>query len=329
MNWRDKNVLITGAGGFIGSHLTEKLVGLKANVTCFVKYNSRNDWGLLDHLPEEIRDTITVHSGDLKDPDAIRMASKEADVLFHLGALISIPYSYVNPRDSIETNILGTLNVLMAAREEQVGRVIHTSTSEVYGTAKCVPINEEHPLQGQSPYSASKIGADKIAESFHLSYRLPVSIIRPFNTYGPRQSARAVIPTIVTQVLEGNDVSLGALHTTRDLTYVSDTVDAFIRVAESRKSIGKTINIGSNFEISIGDLANKIISMINGEAGIKEDKRRLRPEDSEVERLRCDASKAKKLLGWTPKTPLEEGLNSTIEWISDNLDFYKTGIYNI
>ena len=328
MNWNKKSVLVTGAGGFIGSHLTEHLVELGANVKAFVRYNSRNDWGLLELLPKEKLDSVEVIMGDLKDADAVRHAAKNVDIIFHLGSLIAIPYSYLHPRETIETNILGALNVLMAAKENNIEKIIHTSTSEVYGTARYVPIDENHPLQGQSPYSASKIGADKIAESFYKSFDLPVAIIRPFNTYGPRQSARAVIPTIITQALTKEEIFLGSLHPTRDYTYVKDVVEGFIKVAESPKSVGEVINIGSNFEISIGDLANKIISLIGKNAEIITDSARVRPRDSEVERLWCDNTKAEKLLGWIPTISLEEGLKKTIEWILDNLTLYKPELYS-
>jgi NAD dependent epimerase/dehydratase len=328
MNWSKKSVLVTGAGGFIGSHLTEHLVELGANVKAFVRYNSRNNWGLLELLPKEKLDEIEVIMGDLKDADAVRHAAKNVDIIFHLGSLIAIPYSYIHPRETIETNILGALNVLMAAEENNIEKIIHTSTSEVYGTARYVPIDENHPLQGQSPYSASKIGADKIAESFYRSFDVPVAIIRPFNTFGPRQSARAVIPTIITQALTREKIFLGSLHPTRDYTYVNDVVEAFIKVAESHKSIGEVINIGSNFEISIGDLINKIISLMGKNAEIITDPARVRPQDSEVERLWCDNSKARRLLGWTPTTSLDEGLKKTIDWISDNINLYKPEQYN-
>ena len=323
-----KKILVTGAGGFIGSHLTERLVELGANVNAFLRYNSRNDWGLLELLTKEKLDKIEVVMGDLKDADAVRHAAKDIDIIFHLGSLIAIPYSYIHPRETIETNIIGTLNVLMAAKEHEVEKIIHTSTSEVYGTAKYVPIDEKHPLQGQSPYSASKIGADKIAESFYRSYHLPLAIIRPFNTYGPRQSSRAVIPTIITQALTKGKIFLGSLHPTRDYTYVKDTVEAFIKVAESPKSIGEVINIGANFEISIGTLAEKIISLIGKNVEIVSDSSRIRPPKSEVERLWCDNRKAMELLGWSPTTPLEEGLNKTVDWISDNIYLYKPELYN-
>jgi len=328
MNWNKKSALVTGAGGFIGSHLTEHLVELGANVKTFVRYNSRNDWGMLELLPEEKLSQIEVITGDLKDADAVRHAAKDVDIIFHLGSLIAIPYSYIHPRETIETNILGALNVLTAAKENNVEKVIHTSTSEVYGTARYVPIDENHPLQGQSPYSASKIGADKIAESFYRSFNLPVAIIRPFNTYGPRQSARAVIPTIITQALAKEKIFLGSLHPTRDYTYVKDVVEGFIKVAESPKSVGEVINIGSNFEVSIGDLANKIISLIGKNAEIVTDPVRVRPQDSEVERLWCDNTKAKRLLGWEPKTSLDEGIKKTIDWISNNTNLYKPELYN-
>ena len=327
-DWNKKNVLITGAGGFIGSYLTEHLVELGAETKAFVRYNSRNDWGMLELLPKEKLDEIEVIMGDLKDADAVRHAVEEVDIIFHLGSLIAIPYSYIHPRETIETNILGALNVLTAAKENSIEKVVHTSTSEAYGTAKYVPIDENHPLQGQSPYSASKIGADKIAESFYRSFDLPVAIIRPFNTYGPRQSARAVIPTIITQALTKEKIFLGSLHPTRDYTYVQDVVEAFINVAESPKSVGEVINIGSNFETSIGDLANKIISLVGKNTEIITDPVRVRPQDSEVERLWCDNTKAKRLLGWEPKTSLDDGLERTIEWISDNLNLYKPELYS-
>jgi len=299
-------------------------VDLKA----FVRYNSRNDWGMLEYLSPEIKDSIEVVTGDLRDYDAIRGAVKDVDVIFHLASLISIPYSYVHPRENVETNVMGTFNVLMAARDYQVEKVVHTSTSETYGTARYVPIDEEHPLHGQSPYSASKIGADKVAESFYLSYELPVATIRPFNTFGPRQSSRAVIPTIISQALTKDEIFLGSLHPTRDYTYVKDLVQGFIQVGESPKSVGEVINIGSNFEISIGDLAEKIISLIGREVKIKTDESRIRPSASEVERLWCDNSKAKKLLDWEPSMSLDDGLKETIEWISQNTDLHKTDIYN-
>ena len=329
MNWNNKTVLVTGAGGFIGSHLTEYLVDLGADVNAFVRYNSRNDWGLLELLSIEKIDKINVIMGDLRDSDAVRHASRDVDIIFHLGSLIAIPYSYTHPRETIETNVLGALNVLTAAKENNAEKFVHTSTSETYGTAQYVPIDEKHPLQGQSPYSASKIGADKIAESFYRSYDLPVATIRPFNTYGPKQSARAVIPTIITQALEREHILLGSLHPTRDYTYVKDVVEAFIKVAESPKSVGEVINIGSNFEISIGDIARKIISLIGKNVKILSDSARTRPPKSEVERLWCNNAKAKELLKWEPKTSLDEGLKETITWVSSNMNLYKSGLYTI
>jgi len=327
MNWNKKTVLITGAGGFIGSHLTERLVNLGATVKAFVRYNSRNNWGLLELLSKEKLNEIEVILGDLKDSDAIRRITKDVDMIFHLGALIAIPYSYISPRETIETNIMGTFNIMTAAKENQVGKVIHTSTSEVYGTARYVPIDENHPLQGQSPYSASKIGADKITESFFYSYDLPVTIIRPFNTYGPRQSARAIVPTIITQALTQNKIYLGSTYPTRDLTYITDTIRGFIKIAESPKSIGETINIGSNYEISIDELAKKITEMINPKIKIITTTQRIRPKRSEVERLFVDNSKAKKLLNWKPKVNLNNGLKKTIDWISKNIELYKPEMY--
>jgi NAD dependent epimerase/dehydratase len=329
MDWNDKSVLVTGAGGFIGSHLTERLLDLGADVKAFVKYNSRNNWGLLELLSKENLERVDVIMGDLKDPDAVRQAMREVDVLFHLGALIAIPYSYLHPRETVETNVMGTFNVMASAREYEVEKIIHTSTSEVYGTAQYVPIDEKHPLQGQSPYSASKIGADKIAESFFLSYSVPVATIRPFNTYGPRQSARAIIPTIISQALARREVHLGSIRPTRDFTFVSDTVEAYIRVAESHESAGVVLNIGSNLDISIGDLAKKIIEIIDPSIEIVVDEKRMRKTGSEVEKLRADNTIAQNLLGWKPGISLDEGLKKTIEWISDHLDLYKPDMYVI
>lgn len=329
VNQSGRTVLVTGAGGFIGSHLTERLVKMGAKVKAFVRYNSRNDWGQIDLLSKETLKEVEVITGDLRDSDAVRQATKGADSIFHLGALIAIPYSYIHPRESVETNILGTLNVLTAARENDVKRVVHTSTSEVYGTAQYVPIDEKHPLQAQSPYAASKIGADMLAVSYYRSFDLPVGIIRPFNTYGPRQSARAAIPTIISQVLTKKQLSLGSLHPTRDYTYIDDTVDAFIKVAENSKFIGETVNIGSNFEISIGDIAQKVMAATGFKKKIVTDPARIRPELSEVERLWCDNAKARKLLGWKPKVGFDEGLKKTIAWISDNIEQYKPELYNV
>jgi len=330
MNWKNKKVLVTGAGGFMGSHLTERLVDLGADVTALVRYNSRNDWGMIELFPEKTKEQINVITGDIKDSDAMRWAAKDIDIIFHLASLIPIPYSYIHPRESIETNVIGTLNILMATKENNIERMIHTSTSETYGTAQYVPIDENHPLQAQSPYAASKIGADKIAHSFYLSYGLPVTILRPFNTYGPRQSARAVIPTIITQALTKNEIFLGSMHPTRDFTYVSDTVEGFIKVAEADdRVLGEVINIGSNFEISIGDLAEKIVSLIGKDIEIRFDELRVRPEKSDVARLQANNSKAKKLINWEHKVTLDEGLKKTIKWISNNLEKYKTDLYNL
>ena len=330
MRWQGKAVLVTGAGGFIGSHLTERLVDLGAEVRAFVRYNSRNDWGLLEQLPPKKLNEIEVISGDLRDGDAVRRAAEKVNIIFHLGSLIAIPYSYIHPREAVETNVMGALNVMTAARENGVERVVHTSTSEVYGTARYVPMNENHPLQGQSPYSASKIGADMIADSFYRSFELLVAIIRPFNTFGPRQSARAVIPTIITQALApGSRITLGSLHPTRDYTYVDDVVKAFTKVAESKKAVGETINIGSNFEISIGDIASKVLSIMRIKKRICQDEKRIRPEKSEVERLWCDNTKAKRLLKWQPSISFEEGLQKTVKWISENMELYKADLYNV
>ncbi|MBA7503928.1 dTDP-glucose 4,6-dehydratase [subsurface metagenome] len=329
MDWKRKMVLVTGAGGFIGSHLIEKLVDSGAKVKAFVRYNSRNDWGLIGTLPAHTKEKIEVIMGDLRDPETIRSVMKDVDAVFHLGALIAIPYSYIHPREVVETNIMGTLNILNAAKEYKPEKIIHTSTSEVYGTAQYVPIDEKHPLQGQSPYSASKIGADKLAESFYRSYDLPITTLRPFNTYGPRQSARAVIPTIITQALAQNKILLGSLEPTRDLSYVDDVVDGFIKAWESERSTGEVINIGSGFEISINDLANKIISLIGKKVNIVSDPKRVRPPKSEVGRLMADNSKAKELLNWEPKVSLDEGLRKTIDWFSKFQNRYKPDIYNI
>lgn len=329
MSWQGKRVLVTGAGGFIGSHLVEALVGQGAQVRAFVRYNSRGDPGLLAVLPPAVKEQLDIVGGDLRDQEAVRTAARQMDVIFHLGALIAIPYSYVHPREVIETNVLGTLNVLSAARDWGIARVVHTSTSEVYGTARRVPIDEEHPLQGQSPYSASKIGADKIAESFQRSFDLPVCVIRPFNAYGPRQSARAVIPTIISQALTSNELRLGALHPVRDFTFVTDTVRGFLAVAESPHSVGQEINIGSGVEISIGDLAARIITLIGRPVRVVAEPDRLRPPRSEVERLLADNRKAKELVGWEPQVGLEDGLRVTIDWISRNLSHYRPDVYEI
>lgn len=325
-------ILVTGAAGFIGSHLTEELVKLGYNVKAFVYYNSFNSWGWIDTLPEEILDEIEVFTGDIRDPNGVRVAMKGCDTVFHLAALIAIPFSYHSPDSYVDTNIKGTLNVLQAARQLNTKRVLVTSTSEVYGTATFVPITEEHPFQGQSPYSATKIGADRLAESFYHSFDLPVTIVRPFNTYGPRQSARAVIPTIITQLQNGfNQIKLGSLSPTRDFTYVKDTINGFIEIYKSEKTIGEEINIATQSEISIGDLAKELIRQINPKAKILCEEKRLRPEKSEVNRLFGSNEKLKKLTNWKQQYSLEQGLAETIEWFSkkENLAKYKAGIYNL
>ena len=325
--WQGKSVLVTGAGGFIGSHLVERLHAQGAKVRAFVRYNSRGEAGLLRQLPPETLTQLEIIGGDIRDSSAIFTASEGVDVIFHLGALISIPYSYVHPREVTESNIIGTLNVLEAARHHKTARVIHTSTSEVYGTARYAPINEAHPLQGQSPYSASKIGADKLAESFHLSFNLPVITVRPFNTFGPRQSARAVIPTIITQALAGQVIKLGNLDTTRDFTYVEDTIEGFLKAAQADGAVGGTFNLGTGSEIRVGELADRIISATGTQARVQVEALRLRPDKSEVLRLISDNSLAKQSLGWSPRFSLDEGLGRTIAWIRDHLDMYKVGKY--
>jgi len=325
--WKNKTVLVTGAGGFIGSHLVEALAAQGAQVRAFVRYNSRGDPGLLRLIPAEKLSNVEIIAGDLRDGQAIREAVKGCSLVFHLGALISIPYSYRHPAQVAETNFMGTLNVLLACRDLGVELLVHTSTSEVYGTARQVPIDEEHPLQGQSPYSASKIGADKLAESFYCTYDLPVVTVRPFNTYGPRQSARAVIPTIITQALTQSTVRLGSLETTRDFTYVDDTVAGFIAAAECAGVEGAVFNLGTGEEIRIGDLAKKVIQKVGRAVTIEEDPQRLRPEKSEVLRLISDNSLAREKLGWQPEVSLEQGLDRTIEWISKNIERYQPDVY--
>lgn len=325
-----KKVLVTGADGFIGSHLTESLLEKGYEVKAFVMYNSFNTWGWLDTFPKEKLDEIEIVSGDIRDPNGVKEAMKGVDGVFHLAALIAIPFSYHSPDSYVDTNIKGTLNVLQAARALETERVLITSTSEVYGTAQYVPIDEKHPFQGQSPYSATKIGADRLAESFYRSFNLPVSIVRPFNTYGPRQSARAVIPTIITQLLSGREeLKLGSLTPTRDFNYVKDTVAGFIAIAEADNAIGEEINIATQREISIGDLANVIIAQINPRVKIIGDEHRLRPEKSEVNRLLGSNEKIKRLTGWEPKYTFAQGIEETIEWIKNNLKHYKSDIYNL
>lgn len=322
--------IITGADGFIGSHLTEELVKNGYKVKAFVYYNSFNTWGWLDTLPFEVMKHVEVFCGDIRDPNGVREAMRGCDAVFHLAALIAIPFSYHSPDTYVDTNIKGTLNVLQAARELGTKRLLVTSTSEVYGTAQYVPIDEKHPYQGQSPYSATKIGADRLAESFYRSFNLPVTIVRPFNTYGPRQSARAVIPTIITQLLSGKtEIKLGALSPTRDFNYVKDTANGFIEIFRSDKTIGQEINIATQQEISIGQLAEELIRQINPQAKIICDEERLRPEKSEVNRLLGCNKKIKELTHWKPQYTLEQGLAETIEFLRHNLDKYKTDIYNI
>jgi NAD dependent epimerase/dehydratase len=328
----NNKVLVTGADGFIGSHLVEELISNGYKVKAFVYYNSFNSWGWLDSLPTEILSQIEIFSGDIRDPNGIRIAMKECNVVYHLAALIAIPFSYHSPDSYIDTNVKGTLNVIQAAKDLNIERVIVTSTSEVYGTAQYVPIDEFHPRQPQSPYSASKIGADSIAESFYRSFNLPLTIVRPFNTYGPRQSARAVIPTIITQLLNGNEkISLGDVTPTRDLLYVKDTVKGFIAIANSKSLIGTDCNIATQTEISIGDLAQELINQINPLAYIISDNQRLRPQKSEVFRLYGSNQKIIKETNWKPEYKLSDGLARTIEWFKDpnNLKQYKSNIYNI
>jgi NAD dependent epimerase/dehydratase len=331
-----KKILVTGADGFIGSHLTEALVRNGYDVKAFVLYNSFNSWGWLDHCGKDVKGRFEVFAGDVRDPNGVRAAVKGCDAILHLAALIAIPYSYHSPDTYIDTNIKGTLNIVQAARDLGVDKVVHTSTSEVYGTARFVPITEEHPLQGQSPYSASKIGADQIAMSYYSSFATPVTIVRPFNTYGPRQSARAVIPTIITQIANGKrSLKLGAVHPTRDFNFVSDTVSGFIAALKSEQVLGEVVNVGSNFEISVGDTARAIAELMGAQVEITTDDQRLRPEKSEVERLWAANAKAKTLMGWQPAygggEGLRRGLAETIAWFREpaNLARYKVDIYNI
>lgn len=336
MDLRGKKILVTGADGFIGSHLVEHLVAAGHDVRAFVYYNSFNSWGWLDQAPAATRQALDVFSGDIRDPHGVRTAMTGCDVVMHLAALIAIPYSYHSPDTYVDTNVKGTLNVVQAARDLGVARVVHTSTSEVYGTAQFVPITEEHPLKGQSPYSASKIGADQMALSFHASFDTPVTIIRPFNTYGPRQSARAVIPTIITQIAAGaTEIKLGALRPTRDFNYVADTVRGFVAVAQADAAVGQVINVGSNFEISIGDTAALIAERIGRDVRITSDDERIRPSASEVERLWAANARAGEVADWAPeyggRDGFARGLDETIAWFTDpvNLQRYKADVYNI
>ncbi len=325
-----KKVLVTGADGFIGSHLTQKLIADGYDVTAFCIYNSFGTWGWLDTISKEEKNALKVILGDVRDPNGVRDAMKNIDTVYHLAALIAIPFSYTSPDSYIDTNIKGTLNVLQAARELGTSRVLVTSTSEVYGTAQYVPIDEKHPFQGQSPYSATKIGADRIAESFYRSFNTPVTIVRPFNTYGPRQSARAVIPTIITQLLSGKqEIHLGSLSPTRDFNYVKDTANGFVTIANSDNTIGKELNIATEQEISIGELAKELISQINPNAKIVTDDERLRPEKSEVNRLLGTAKELNSLTGWKPQYTFSQGIAETVEWTKQNLSNYKVDIYNV
>ena len=324
----NKKILITGSSGFIGSHLTEKLVEEGCNVKTFVKYNFQNEWGWLEN--SKVKDEIEVYTGDIRDYDAVYDSMKDVDIVFHLAALIGIPYSYKSPLAYIKTNVEGTYNILQAARQNDIEKVVITSTSETYGTAQYVPIDEKHPMVGQSPYSASKISADQLAVSYYKSFDLPVAIARPFNTYGPRQSARAIIPTIITQILnDQNKIKLGNLTPTRDFNYVKDTVKGFLAIAESDKTIGEITNICSNSEISMKKTVNTIIKLIGKEVEIVQEEKRVRPDKSEVDRLYGDNSKIKSLSSWKPKYNLEEGLSETIDWFKDNLELYKPEIYNV
>jgi len=332
MDLKNKRIILTGGGGFIGSHLLEQLLLLNCEVTAFLHYNSFNRWGWIDYLPERIKSAIKVFTGDIRDQNGVLEAMKGNEIVFHLAALIGIPYSYHSPDTYVDTNIKGTLNVLQAARRLEIEKVVHTSTSEVYGTAQFVPITEEHPINPQSPYAATKSGADFLALTFHRSFKTPVVIVRPFNTFGPRQSSRAVIPTIITQILSGKkEIALGSIHPTRDLCFVKDTVSGFIKASESDEIVGQVVNLGTKSEISIGDLAIKIAELMEKEVEIISSDQRIRPDQSEVERLFADNSKAIDFLQWSPQVSLEDGLKATIEWFSNpnNLAMYKTDIYNI
>lgn len=324
-----QKVLVTGSEGFIGSHLAEELVRMGADVTALVQYNSFNNWGWIETFDKSIKESLKVVTGDVREIDGLKKIIAGKDIVFHLAALIAIPYSYFSPMAYVKTNVEGTLNVMQACLDAGVSKIVHTSTSEVYGTAMYVPIDEDHPLQGQSPYSASKIGADKIVESFYRSFNLPVATMRPFNTYGPRQSARAVIPTIIVQALTEGVIKLGATTPTRDFTFVKDTIQGFIKIGQNDNTIGQVINIGSGFEISIGKLADKIAKIMGKEITVQTEEQRLRPEKSEVNRLLADNTKADQLVNWKPDYTLDQGLAITVEWIKENLDKYKAQIYNL
>lgn len=329
-NWSGKKVFVTGAGGFIGSHLTEALVDLGCEVTAMIRYTSRSDWGNLEFLPDDKQSALRIIAGTVEDAHFVSRHIKGKDVVFHLAALIGIPYSYIAPQSYVRTNVEGTINVLEAARDHGVAHLIHTSTSETYGTARYVPIDESHPLQPQSPYSASKIGADMIADSFYRTFATPVTIVRPFNTYGPRQSARAVIPTIISQALgPTSKIRLGSLNPVRDLTFVKDTVQGFIKSAETSEAVGRIVNLGAGKGISMGDLAKLILTLTNVDKPIVRDESRERPPESEVFELIADNTQAKTLLGWAPQYTLEKGLAETIEFVGRNLDLFKVGKYTV
>src|SRR5215208_5267809 len=329
VRWDSRHVLVTGAGGFIGSHVVEELVRAGASVRAFVRYNSRNDYGWLESIDAACLDSVEIFRGDLANPEAVAGGVAGCDTVLHLGALIPIPYSYLHPREFVAANVDGTLNVLEATRRMDVTRVVHTSTSEVYGTAQIVPIPETHPLRPQSPYAATKVGADQLALSFHRSFGTPVVIVRPFNTFGPRQSARAVIPTIVAQALARDIVELGSTTPTRDFTFVRDTASGIIRCAEADGVVGEVINLGTGVEVTVGDVASRILALVDRDLPLVQSNERVRPPDSEVERLIADNRKAKELLQWAPGTSLDEGLEETIEWLRGSLAAYKPSLYNV
>lgn len=330
MEWKNKKVLVTGSDGFIGSHLVEALLKKGAKVRSFVYYNSFNSWGWLDHFSPLQKSKLDIFSGDIRDPNGVREAVKGVDVVFHLAALIGIPFSYHSPDSYVDTNIKGTLNILQAAREAKLEKILVTSTSEVYGTAQYVPISESHPVNPQSPYAATKAAADSLALSFYRSFNLPVTVVRPFNTFGSRQSARAIIPTIIAQIYSGKkSIALGNLEAMRDFTYVSDTVDGFIQLAETKKTEGSVYNVGSGREVSVGDLVKIISQILKKDIKVLRDKQRIRPAKSEVGRLLCDMSKIKKKCSWEARVSLEDGLKKTCRWFKDNANLYKAGIYNV